>query len=165
MSKLIIVESDKVQGTDKHNVTGPATPPPPNQTYKGVGDYDYVGSMTDQLSSFVRIEGKWVALISSKSSLNPGESTPPTGKHSGPMGRNFDPDAPVPMITSAPPAPAITDQVGTGIANASAGSSFVAIDGTNVLLDGDRIDTCDGLGNTGNSTVTSQEQSFVFCSE
>jgi uncharacterized Zn-binding protein involved in type VI secretion len=162
MGKLIVAEGDKVQGTDKHNVKGPATPPPPGQTYIGVGDYDYVGSMTDQLSDFVKIDGRPVASVSSKSSLNPGESTPPTGKHSGPMGKNFMPAAPAPVITLA--TPAITDPIGTGIPNASAGSSFVSIDGTKVLLDGDKIDTCDGLGGKGNSTVTSQGQSFVSCS-
>ena len=75
MGKPIVVENVKVDGTDKHNVTGqatnPAPPPPPTVPYAGVGDFDYVGKMTDQLSDFVSIDGKPVALKSSKSSLNP----------------------------------------------------------------------------------------------
>jgi uncharacterized Zn-binding protein involved in type VI secretion len=164
MGKLIVVENDKVEGTDKHNVSGQATnpsAPPPTVPYTGVGDFDYVGKMTDQLSDFVKINGKPVALKSSKSSLNPGESSPPTGKHSGPAGKNFQPPAPVPIATSL----SITDQIGEGKPSATSGSSFVKVASTAVLLDGDKIDTCDGLSVPMNSTVTAEKQDFVSCSE
>ena len=59
----------------------------------------------------------------------------------------------------------ITDPVGEGKPSATAGSSFVKIAGDAVLLDGDKIDTCDGLSIPMNSTVTAQNQDFVSCSE
>src|SRR5262245_15728007 len=163
MGKLIVVENDKVEGTDKHNVSGQATnpsAPPPTIAYAGVGDFDYVGKMTDQLSDFVKIDGKPVALKSSKSSLNPGESSP-TGKHSGPAGTNFTPPTPTPIASSL----SITDSIGEGKPSASSGSSFVKVASTALLLDGDKIDTCDGLSVPMNSTVTAEKQSFVSCSE
>lgn len=162
MGKKIIVQNDPVQGTDKHNVSGQATnpgAPPPTIAYTGVGDFDYVGKMTDALSPFVQIGGKPVAVKSSKSSLNPGESA--TGKHSGPMGKNFVPPTPAPVPASL----SISDPVGEGRPSATAGSTFVSIEGTPVLLDGDKIDTCDGLSIPMNSTVTSDQQTFVACSE
>jgi len=162
MAKLITVENDKVEGTDKHNVKGDATnpgAPPPTVPYIGVGDFDYKGKMTDALSDFVKIDGKPVALKSSKSSLNPGE-TAMGGKHHGSGGSNFMPAAPVPIAPSL----SIPDPVGEGNPNAGAGSSFVTIGGTEVLLDGDKIDTCDGLGIPANSTVTAEGQDFVNCS-
>jgi hypothetical protein len=100
-----------------------------------------------------------VALVTSKSSLNPGETAPPTGGHSGPAGSSFLPPTPVPIAISL----SITDVIGTGIPNASAGSSLLSIGGVKVLLDGDKIDTCDGLGTPANSTVTASGQSFVKC--
>ena len=163
MAKLIIVKNDKVEGTDKHNVAGNATnpgAPPPTVPYSGVGDFDYAGKMTDQLSDFVNIDGQPVALKSSKSSLNPGESAPPAGKHSGPAGKNFNPPTPVPIAPSL----SISEAVGEGKPSASSGSSFVKVGSTAVLLDADKIDTCDGLGIPMNSTVTSQNQDFVSCS-
>jgi uncharacterized Zn-binding protein involved in type VI secretion len=167
MGKPIVVENDKVEGTDKHNVTGkatnPAPPPPPTVPYAGVGDFDYVGKMTDQLSDFVSIDGQPVALKSSKSSLNPGESATPTGRHSGPMGKNFMPPPPPPA-----PIPAtlqIPDPIGEGKPSVTAGSSFVKVNGVAILLDGDKIDTCDGTSKLMNSTVTAEQQSFVACSE
>ena len=48
--------------------------------------------------------------------------------------------------------------------NAAAGSSLLTVGGAKVLLDGDKIDTCDGLGVKANSTVTAMGQSFVSCS-
>jgi hypothetical protein len=164
MGKLIVVENDKVEGTDKHNVTGQATnpsPPPPTVPYTGVGDFDYVGKMTDQLSDFVRIDGKQVALKNSKSALNPGENMPPSGKHSGPMGNNFKPPSPKPIPWSL----SIKDPIGEGTPGATSGSSFVTVNGVAVLLDDDKIDTCDGLGVPMNSTVTAENQDFVSCSE
>lgn len=164
MGKLIVVENDKVEGTDKHNVSGNATnpaAPPPTVPYTGVGDFDYAGKMTDQLSDLVKIDGKPAAFKSSKSSLNPGEDTPPTGKHSGPMGKNFVPPTPVPIAMSL----SIADPIGEGSPSATSGSSFIKINGVEVLLDGDKIDTCDGLGVPMNSTVTAENQDFVSCSE
>jgi len=167
MGKLIIVENDKVEGTDKHNVSGTGPNPsgtPPTAPFTGIGDFEYLGKMTDELSDFVKIAGKPVALKSSKSSLNPGETTP-AGKHVGMAGSNFIPAGPVPTPTQDPTL-SITDPVGEGKPSASSGSSFVKIDSTAVLLDADKIDTCDGIVPTNsNSTVTSEKQDFVSCSE
>jgi len=169
MGKLIVVENDKVEGTDKHNVAGPAKntkQSPPTVPNNWIADFDYVGKMTDQLSSFVTVDGKAVALKSSKSSLNPGETAPPLGKHSGPAGQNLVPTA---DLTNPDPADkallTITDTIGEGKPSALSGSSFFKIDGAEVLLDGDKIDTCDGLSKPMNSTVIVQNQDFVSCSE
>lgn len=164
MGKPIVVENDRVEGTDKHNVTGKATnpaAPPPTVPYVGVGDFDYVGKMADQLSDFVSIDGKPVALKSSKSALNPGESTAPTGRHSGPMGKNFMPPSPAPIPLSLQ----ITEPVGEGRPSVTSGSAFVKVNGVAILLDGDKLDTCDGTSKPMNSTVTAEQQSFVACSE
>jgi len=169
---LIVVENDKVEGTDKHNVSGqttnstlPQPPAPPTVPYTGVGDFQYVGKMTDQLSDFVKIGGKPVALKSSKSSLNPGESAPPSGKHSGPAGSNFTPPVAPGILPLITPSLKIDDTIGEGNPSASSGSSFVKVASTAVLLDGDKIDTCDGLSVPMNSTVTAENQDFVSCSE
>ena len=162
MSKLITVDGDKVEGTDKHNVSGqgqpPGTAPPVN--YTGVADFDYKGKMADALSDFVNIGGKAAAIVTSKSRLNPGEDTP-AGKHHGMQGSNFVPPTPTPIA----PTISITDPVGEGKPSSTAGSSFVNIGGDAVLLDGDKIDTCDGLSIPMNSTVTAQNQDFVSCSQ
>jgi hypothetical protein len=163
MGTLIVVEGDKVEGTDKHNVSGNATPPstpPPTVPYVGVAEFEYKGKMTDQLSDFVSIGGKAAAVISSKSSLNPGEDTP-AGGHHGMKGSNFQPTSPTPII----PSMSITDPIGEGVPSAGTGSGFVRIGGEAVLLDGDNIDTCDGLSIPMNSTVTVENQDFVSCSE
>lgn len=167
MGTLIIIENDKVEGTDKHNVSGNATnpaAPPPSIPSTWVAEFDYVGKMTDALSDFVSIDGQPLATTGSKSALNPGEDVAPTGKHSGPMGKNFIPPAP-PPFPATKALLAITDPVGEGNPSATAGSTFVSIDGVAVLLDGDAIDTCDGLSIPMNSTVTSENQDFVSCSE
>src|SRR5437667_9700132 len=120
MGKLVVVENDKVEGTDKHNVSGNAVPPaspPPTVPYVGIGDFDYAGKMTDALSDFVKIADKPVAVKTSKSSLNPGESAPPAGKHSGPAGKNLTPSAP---NTPVPISLSITDPVGEGKPSATA---------------------------------------------
>jgi hypothetical protein len=163
MGKLLVVDGDEVKGTDKHNVSGKGTisGPPGTAPYLGTADFDYVGKMTSALSDFVTIDGKAAAVASSQSSLDPGETAPPAGKHAGMNGKNFTPPAPTPIPTTIN----ITDPVGTGNPGAAAGSAFVTIDGVKVLLDGDSIDTCDGLGIPGNSTVTSSQQDFVTCSE
>ena len=162
MSKRVVVQRDKVTGTDTHNVKGLQSAGSPPPTYTGTDQYDYAGKMTDQVSDFVSVDGKPIALKTSKSSLNPGESVPPTGRHSGPGGKkNFNPSSPAPNPTSLQ----ITDTISEGKPNSSAGSSFVTVGGVAILLDGDKIDTCDGTGQTGNSTVTSENQDFVSCSE
>jgi len=162
MAKLWVVDGDAVEGKDKHNVMGLAKPPPtPPPAYTGVGTYDYVGKMTDALSSFVTVDGKAAAVVTSKSSLNPGE-TAPGGKHAGPSGKDFLPPSPVPNELTL----SITDTpLGQGVPNSGAGSTFVKIGGDKLLLDGDAIDTCDGAGGKANSKVTASGQSFVTCSE
>ena len=172
MGKAVVVQGDSVKGKDTHNVVGvgpnPAfPPPPPTVTFVGTGSYTYTGSMTDSLSTFVQIGGKPVALVTSKSSLNPNETAPPTGGHSGPAGSNFAPGAlsvaKLPL-TLGPPLLIIKDVIGTGVPNAAAGSALLTIGSVKVLLDGDKIDTCDGTGSKGNSNVTASGQSFVSCS-
>ena len=165
MGKMVGVEGDAVRGTDKHNVSGNATnpsppPAPPTVPYAGVGSYTYTGKMTDSLSTFVKIAGKPVALVTSKSSLNPTETVPPAGGHSGPAGSGFTPPTPAPIPLTL----SITDTIGTGIPNAAAGSALLTVGGVKVLLDGDKIDTCDGLHIPANSTVAASGQSFVSCS-
>ncbi len=164
MGKLIVVENDRVEGTDVHNVKGQATnPPPPPATvpYKGVGRFDYAGKMTADLNDFVRAGGKPVAVTSSLSSLNPGQDVPPDGGHSGPAGSNFQPSSPVPIPLSL----RIDDKIGVGKPSAAAGSRLVKVEGAAVLLDGDPIDTCDASSTPRNSTVTAGNQDFVSCSE
>jgi hypothetical protein len=164
MGKLIIVENDKVEGTDKHNVSGPGTAGSSPATYVGVGDFTYVGKMTDQLSDFVKIAGKPVALKSSKSSLNHGESAPTEGKHSGPKGENLVPSDKGPIIPTMKLLQITDSPIGEGKPSASSGSSFVKVNSTAVLLDGGKIDTCDGKNISMNSTVTAENQEFVSCS-
>ena len=170
MGKKVIVENDKVEGKDKHNITGQGmtTPPPPatptSYVYSGVGTFDYAGKMTGQISDFVKIDGKPVAVKTSTSSLNPGEDTP-AGKHGGPQAQSPLPPLSVPSAYSVPPAAlSIIDPIGTGRPSATAGSTFVKIGSVAVLLDNDKIDTCDGTSIPMNSTVTSQNQDFVTCS-
>jgi len=158
MGKLVVVKNDKVAGTDKHNVAGNMTTSSGPVPTTGFGMFDYDGKMDQQLSDFVKIDNKAVALKNSQSSLNPGESSP-AGKHGGPNGKGLTP------TTLIPPSLSITDPVGTGNPSTSAGSTFVKIASTAVLLDGDKIDTCDGFSVPMNSTVTAGEQSFVSCSQ
>jgi hypothetical protein len=165
MGKLVVVKGDPVSGTDTHNVTGQATnpsPPPPTVPYppgpKGVGDFTYNGAITAGLSDFVTIGGVPVALVTSRSTLNTGEDIPPAGKHSGPQGANFVPPAPAPLAATL----SITDTpLGTGVPNAGAGSALLTVGGVKVLLDADEIDTCSGVGASGDSTVSAQGQGFV----
>jgi hypothetical protein len=169
VGKLVIVEDDPVQGTDKHNVSGkgpnPKPPPAPSiVSYSGVGDFSYVGRITSGLSDFVRIGGQPVALVTSQSSLDTGQDTPPAGKHSGPAGSSFVPDP-----TSEAPTPieetlSITDTISTGVPNAGAGSALLTVGGVKVLLDNDKIDTCSAVGALAGSTVTAEGQDFVTCS-
>lgn len=162
MGKLVVVKGDPVQGTDTHNVTGLAKPPPsPPPTYTGTGDFTYNGAVTDELSDFVRIAGVPVALVTSSSSLNPGE-TSPAGKHAGPQGSNFTPPAPAPEPSTLN----ITDSpLGTGVPNSGAGSALLTVNGVKALLDADKIDTCSGVGGLAGSAVAAQGQDFVACSQ
>lgn len=164
MGTLVVVENDTVEGTDKHLVSGDAVNPsgtPPTIPSAWVAEFDYVGKMTDALSDFVNVDGQPVALVSSQSSLDPGEDAPPAGRHSGPLGSAFDP----PALTPVPITLSIDDPIGTGAPNAGSGSAFASVDGDAVLLDGDSIDTCDFASVPGNSTVTAVNQDFVSCSE
>ena len=111
-----------------------------------------------------KIDGRPVALKSSRSSLNPGETAPPAGKHSGPAVKNPTPSLSTP-VTATVPSLKSDDPVGEGKPSASAGSVFVKVAGTAVLLDDDKIDTCDGFSVPMNSKVTAEKQDFVSCSE
>jgi hypothetical protein len=155
MGKLVVVQGDAVTGTDTHPVTW-VSPPPASLTVPGTADYQYVGSITDQLSTFVTIGGKPVALVTSQSSIKPGAA----GGHVAALGKNLTPPAPPPTPGSLIFAPLI---VGVGKPNAGSGSSLLKIGGVKVLLDADKMDTCDGTG-SGNSTVAASGQSFVTCS-
>lgn len=165
MGTLIVIDGDKVEGTDNHNVIGTGVPsptPPPTVPITATADFDYKGSMTDELSEFVSINGGVIALVTSKSSLDPGEDA--IGGHAPISAKNIATVVPAvnaesELITK------IVDPIGIGIPSASAGSSFVKIDGDSVLLDGDKIDTCDGKSTIENSTVTVENQDFVSCSE
>lgn len=165
MGILIIVEGDKVEGTDKHNVSGTGTDPsiPGPNSFSGIADFDYKGSMTDELSDMVKIGGKAVALVTSKSSLDPGEDS--VGGHAPTSAKNIVPKPPPAITPGTETVIAITDSIGTGIPSSGTGSRFVNIGGNAVLFDGDSIDTCDGLSIPMNSTVTSANQDFVSCSE
>ncbi|MCP4414302.1 MAG: hypothetical protein GY808_17235 [Gammaproteobacteria bacterium] len=165
MGILIVIDGDKVEGTDNHNVSGtgtlPGSPPVPLTSFTGTADFDYKGSMTDELSDMVSISDKAVALVTSKSSLDPGEDS--TGGHAPISAKNI---VPIPtMMTNTEVVSSITESIGTGIPSSDMGSSFVKIDGDGVLFDGDSIDTCDGSGGKGTSTVTAENQDFVSCSE
>ncbi|WP_435592814.1 hypothetical protein [Nocardia sp. bgisy118] len=160
MGKLLIVANDPVRGTDTHTVAGSDTSTPPI-TYTGTGDFEYNGAITDRLSDLVSIDGTPIALLTSGSTLNTGESQPPAGKHSGPQGGNFTPAAPAPNKATLQ----ITDKpLGVGSPSADAGSTVLSVDGVRVLLDSDHIDTCSGVGATAGSSVTAAGQSFVTAS-
>jgi hypothetical protein len=168
VGKNVVVKGDPVRGTDTHNVMGQATnpaPPPPTIPYPpgpvGTARFDYVGSMTERLSDLVSIDGAPVAVAGSGSTLDTGQDAAPTGKHSGPQGSVFTPPAPAPIANTI----TITDPVGPGTPSAGSGSAFVRIGEDAVLLDGDAIDTCDGLGAPRNSTVSAQGQSLVAVTE
>lgn len=165
MGQLLVVEGDPVRGTDQHNVQGLGpTPSAPAAFYAGIGDYAYRGSVTEELSTFVTIAGRPVALVTSRSGLDPGEDAP-GGGHAGPSGGNF---VPGPGTVAPAPTPAtlrITDTpLGTGVPNSAAGNALLTVGGVRVLLDGDAIDTCSGLGKPADSTVTARGQDFVTCS-
>lgn len=161
MGRLVTVQGDPVRGTDTHKVSGPANTSPPS-TYIGTGDFTYSGSVTDALSSLVTINGRPIALVTSRSTLDPGEDTAPTGGHSGPRGSNFLPLTPAPQV----PLLKITDTpLGRGVPNAAAGSALLTVEGAKALLDNDPVDTCSGVGALAGSKVTAKGQKLVTCSE
>lgn len=167
MGTLIVVEGDKVEGTDKHNISGTGTDtssgtPVPMTPFTGIADFDYKGAMTDELSDFVSIGGKAIALVSSKSSLDPGEDS--AGGHAATSAKSITVIAPTTITPGTEVASAITDSIGEGKVSQGMGSTFVKAGGDAVLLDGDSIDTCDGLSIPMNSSVTAAEQDFVSCS-
>ena len=78
----------------------------------------------------------------------------------------FNPPATPPAFVPVPTSFSFTGNAdGTGAPSSGAGSSFVTIGDTPVLLDGDTLDTCGGEQGSGNSTVTSAGQSFVTVTE
>lgn len=166
---LIIVDGDTVTGTDTHNAAGSAIDSSSGATvpWVGTGTYTYTGAMASDLSDFVRINGAAVAVTTSASALDPGEDVPPAGGHSGPAGSAMTPDSAQPPTapTPIPLSLTITDQIGTGTPGGAAGSGFVRIGGDAILLDQDPIDTCDGTGSTGNSTVSAGVQDFVSAAQ
>lgn len=162
MAKKVVVEDDEVEGKDTHRVAGMATPPATTIPFSGTGEFDYRGRVTDALSDFVRIGGKPVATVASRSSLNPGETDPGGGHH--PDSGTITPTEPTGVTPVELSMSLIDPPVGEGKPSAGAGSAFVRVGGKKVLLDGDRLDTCGSLSQPMNSTVTARGQSFVTCS-
>jgi hypothetical protein len=153
MAKLLVVDGDKVDGKDKHSVTGPL----PNGTYNGVGDYAYKGAVTTGLSDFVTVGGKDLAVVSSGSTLRADGAL----DHTALKGTNFVPPGAPPALSFAPPPP----KLGTGKPGTGAGSTLLTVDGAAALLAGDKFDTCGVATGKGSSTVAASGQSFVTCSE
>ncbi|MGW3287111.1 hypothetical protein ACWDR3_20995 [Streptomyces sp. NPDC001002] len=168
MGQLLVVKGDPVKGTDKHKVEGlgPVPGPPPSTAkYVGIGDFAYRGSVTEALSTFVTIAGTPVALVTSRSGLDPGEDAP-GGGHVGSSGSGFVPGpGTIALVPTVDETLQITDKpLGTGVPNSAAGNALLTVGGVRVLLDGDAIDTCSGLGEPADSTVTARGQDFVTCS-
>lgn len=160
MGKTIVVQGDPVQGEDVHEVVGldSQTPPAVPQPYNGTARYKYEDSIKEELCDFVNINGLALALVSSRSRLAVG-----SGGHIPASGKSFNPPSPPPNAGTLQFKKA--GAIGPGKPSANAGSRFVTVGGTAVLLDQDKIDSCDDTGATGNSTVSASGQSFVACSE
>ncbi len=160
MGKRMIVEGDPVQGEDVHEVSGWDTQTAPNgpQLYNGTARYKYKDAISETLCDFITINGFALALINSGSRLIIG-----SGGHVPVLGESFNPAAPPPDKATLQFKKA--GAIGPGTPSAGAGSRFVRVGGQAVLLDGDKIDTCDDTGATGNSSVSASGQSFVTCSE
>jgi hypothetical protein len=155
MAKLLVVEGDKVDGTDKHNVTGTF---PNGTTYAGIGDYAYKGRVSTALSGLVTVGGRPLAVVTSGSTLRPDG----TLDHTALKGTNFvPPGAPTPVSFTPPPPP----DLGTGKPSAGAGSTLLTVEGAATLLAGDKFDTCGVSTGKGSSTVAASGQSFVTCSD
>jgi hypothetical protein len=155
VAKRVIVRNDPVTGSDIHSVAGQGTDssgaPVP---YQGKGTYPYDGAMTDGLSDLVTIGGAPIAVVTSGSSLR--------GGHAPAGGQPFVPPA---SPTPTPATLTFTAAVGPGTPTAGAGSSFVAVAGQFVLLEGDTLDTCGAEKGRGNSSVASTQQDFVTVTE
>ena len=149
----VIVKGDPVSGSDTHAVTGQAATPAGPAAYAGTATYPYDGTMTEELSDLVTIGDAPVATVDSRSSLR-------SGHLAGTGAPPFDPPA-TPALTPTPATFVFTATVGTGAPAEGAGSSFVTVGGSAVLLDGDKLDTCGDERGSGNSAVTSAGQSFV----
>ena len=162
MGRALIVENDPVRGTDTHNVSGSNTNAPPDP-YTGTGDYDYDGAMTERLIDFVtdrRDErSPWSpagARCSTRTRTAAGGEGTQARRAATSRRRRRRRTPRRWSITDAP--------LGTGVPNAGAGSTLLTVDGVQVLLDGDDIDTCSGVGAPAGSTVTATGQDFVTCS-
>jgi len=158
MSKLLVVKSDPVDGTDTHNVSGLDTTTPTPAAYTGTGDYTYEGEVKTGLSDFVTIGGTPLAVVSSGSDLRSDGKT----DHMALSGSNFTPKTPPPntaTLAFVPPT-----GVGPGKPSAGAGSTLLTVDGVKALLDGDAFDTCGITGGKQSSTVKAKGQAFVTCS-
>jgi hypothetical protein len=160
-AKRVIVQGDPVNGSDTHEVSGTGTDPASGSpvTGKWKGTYSYAGTMTGALSDFVTIQDAPVALVDSRSALRGTSHVPATG-----TGFLLVPPTTPPVPNPALPM-SFTKAVGPGAPSTGAGSSFVTIGGKAVLLAGDKLDTCGDEKGTGNSTVTSAQQSFVTVTE
>jgi hypothetical protein len=153
----VIVEGDPVSGSDTHKVTGNATTPTGSVSYAGTATYPYDGTMTEQLSDFVTIGSAPVATVDSRSTLRAGHDAT-TGAPP------FNPPA-TPALTPVPSSFGFVATVGTGAPTDGAGSSFVTVGGTAVLLDDDGFDTCGDERGSGNASVASAGQSVVTVAE
>ncbi|MFC0541513.1 hypothetical protein [Kutzneria chonburiensis] len=166
MAKLVIVKGDPVTGKDKHAVAGfgpNPSPPPQELKYAGTADFAYIGTISARLSDFVSINGTPVALVTSQSSLNAGE-TVMGGKHYGPAGDNYKADPASPALEPTKDARLeIKDGLDPGVPNSGAGSQLLTIGGVKVLLDADKLDTCGSKHQSANSSVAAQGQDFVRC--
>jgi uncharacterized Zn-binding protein involved in type VI secretion len=154
MAKLLVVEGDKVDGTDKHNVSGTL---PNGVTATGTGDYAYQGAVTTSLSDFVTVGGKPLAAVTSGSTLRADGTAAHTA--SAPKTGSLVPTN-LTLLTFAPPPP----ELGTGKPATGAGSTLLTVDGAAALLAGDTFDTCGVPTGMGSSTVAASGQSFVTCS-
>ena len=166
MAKLVVLKGDPVTGTDTHKVKGfgpNPSAPPPEVVFAGTGDFKYKGSVTDQLSDFVTVNGTPLALVTSKSSLDPGEKDT-GGGHNGASGAKYTPDDQSAATTPTVDARLkITDGLDPGLPNSGAGSLLLTVGGVKALLDADKIDTCGPNHQTANSLVAATGQDFVRC--
>ena len=159
MGKLV-VEGDKVDGTDVHGVEGKVTPPPPATPtpYSGTAEYDYHGAVTGGLSDFVTVGGKPLAVVTSSSTLTEAGKT----AHAASTGSTFIPAAPAPNPSTLAFLPPTV--VGAGKPSGTAGSALLTVGGAAALLDGDAFDTCEIPGGKESSIVTASGQDLVTCS-
>ena len=160
MGKMVVVQGDAVQGTDKHNVMGNATnpaPPPPTVPYTGIGSYEYDGR-DDGRFEHVRQDRRQASRTGDEQEFAESRRGGSAGGRAFRAGRQrfhaSNARARSRLTLS------IKDVIGIGVPNAAAGSALLTIGGVKVLLDGDKIDTCDGTGDKANSTVTAVRPEF-----